>query len=44
MYRYTNYFDMAERRLYNELSVSLNLTFEQTKEYIINRVNSIDIK
>ena len=40
----SNYFDMAERRLYNELSVSLNLTFEQTKEYIINRVNSIDIK
>lgn len=30
------YFEKAERRLYNELSISLNLTYDETKEYIIN--------
>lgn len=32
------YFERAEKRLYNELSVSLNLTFDQTKQYVINAV------
>lgn len=31
-----NYFEKAEKRLYNELSISLNLTYDETKEYIIN--------
>lgn len=30
------YFEKAEKRLYNELSISLNLTYDETKEYIIN--------
>lgn len=30
------YFDKAEKRLYNELSVSLGLTYDETKDYIIN--------
>lgn len=32
------YFERAKKRLYNELSVSLNLTFDQTKQYVINAV------
>lgn len=32
------YFERAEKRLYNELSVSLNLTFDQTKQYVISEV------
>lgn len=32
------YFERAEKRLYNELSVSLNLTFDHTKQYVINAV------
>lgn len=36
------YFNMAEKRLYNELSISLNLSFNETKEYIINKLNNVD--
>ncbi len=32
----TKYFDLAEKYLYNELSISLNKSFEETKSYIIN--------
>lgn len=35
----SNYFNKAEKYLYNELSIVLNKTFDETKEYIINRVN-----
>lgn len=31
-----NYFNKAEKFLYNELSVSLNMSYDETKEYIIN--------
>lgn len=31
-----NYFKLAEKCLYNELSLSLNKTFDETKEYVIN--------
>ena len=37
------YFYNAEKRLYNELSISLGLTFNETKEYIINKLNNVDI-
>jgi len=37
------YFYNAEKRLYNELSISLGLTFKETKEYIINKLNNVDI-
>ena len=40
----SNYFEMSEKRLYNELSIALNLSFKETKEYIINKVNNIDNK
>ena len=33
------YFNQAESYLYNELSVVLNLTYDETKEYIISEVN-----
>lgn len=31
-----NYFEKAEKYLYNELAVALNKSFDETKEYIIN--------
>lgn len=37
------YFNQAELYLYNEFSVVLNLSYEQTKEYIINAVNKLRI-
>lgn len=35
------YFNQAELYLYNEFSVVLNLTYEETKEYIIKEVNKL---
>ncbi len=37
----TNYFNKAEKYLYNELSVALNMTFEETKEFVINKVEEL---
>ena len=37
------YFNQAELYLYNELSVVLNLTYEETKEYIIQEVSKLSI-
>lgn len=34
------YFNLAENYLYNEFSVVLNLTYEETKEYVINKVTN----
>jgi len=36
------FFNQAELYLYNELSIVLNLTYEETKEYIINEVNKLN--
>ena len=35
------YFEKAEEYLYNELSISLNMSFDETKEYIINEVTKL---
>ena len=35
------YFNQAELYLYNEFSVVLNLTYDETKEYILNEVNKL---
>ena len=35
------YFNQAERRLYNELSISLHLTFDDTKRYVIDSVKAL---
>ena len=35
------YFEKAEEYLYNELSISLNMSFGETKEYIINEVTKL---
>ncbi len=32
----TTYFNKAEKRLYNELAISLGLTYDETKDYIIH--------
>lgn len=32
------YFNLAEKYLYNELSISLNMNYEETKKYIINEL------
>lgn len=34
----TKYFELAEKYLYNELSIALNKTFTETKEYIIRSI------
>ena len=35
------YFEKAEEYLYNELSISLNMNFDETKEYIIKEVTKL---
>lgn len=35
----TEYLNRAEKYLYGELSVVLGMNFEETKEYVINKVN-----
>ena len=35
------YFNQAKRRLYNELSISLHLTFDDTKQYVIDSVEAL---
>ena len=37
-----NYFKKAEKYLYNEFSIVLNMSYDDTKEYIINRVNNME--
>ena len=36
-----NYFDMAEKYLYTEFSVVLDMSFDETKEYIINKMTEV---
>ena len=35
------YFNQAEKYLYNELSIALQMDFESTKNYIIKRVEEL---
>ena len=37
----TYYFNLAEKYLYTEFSVVLNLSYEETKEYIINTLTNL---
>lgn len=37
----SRFFEQAEKHLYNELSISLGMTFDETKEYIINKVKDL---
>ena len=39
--RDNEYFIKAEKRLYNEFSIVLKMNFDDTKNYIIERVSSI---
>ena len=36
-----NYFEMAEKYLYTEFSVVLDMSFDETKEYIINKMTEV---
>ena len=36
------YFNQAELYLYNEFSVVLNLTYDETKQYIIDKLNNLN--
>lgn len=36
----TKYFNLAEEFLYNELSITLNLSYEETKEFFINQISN----
>jgi hypothetical protein len=35
------FFNKIEEYLYNELSMSLNISFDDTKEYIINKAEEL---
>lgn len=35
------YFEKAEKLLYNEFSIALNMTFDETKEYVVSKVISL---
>lgn len=37
----SNYFNKAEQYLYNELSIALNMTFDETKKYVVNKVQEL---
>lgn len=37
----SNYLSLAEKYLYNEISVSLNMQFDETKNYIIKKVQEL---
>lgn len=37
----SNYFNKAEKYLYNELSIALNMSFDETKNYIISKVQEL---
>lgn len=37
-----NYFELAEEYLYHELSITLEKSFEETKDYIVNQVTKLD--
>lgn len=37
----SNYFNRAEKYLYTELSIVLDKTYEETKEYIVNKVQEL---
>lgn len=36
-----NYFEKAESYLYNELAISLSMSYDEVKEYIINKMSSL---
>ncbi len=36
-----NYFMQVENYLYNELAIALNMTYDETKNYIINKVQEL---
>lgn len=35
------YFNLAEKYLYNEFSIVLNLSYDETKQYVINNVTNL---
>lgn len=37
----SNYFNLAEKYLYNEISISLGMNFDETKDYIIEKVKEL---
>jgi CarD family transcriptional regulator len=39
--RDNNYFNKAEKYLYNELAISLNMTYDEVKEYIIKKTSEL---
>ena len=39
-----NYFNLAEKYLYNEFAVSLGISPEEAKDYVINKVNKLSME
>ncbi len=40
----SNYFNIAEKLLYDELSISLEKSYDETKEFVINKVRELEEK
>lgn len=40
----SNYFEQAEKYLYNELAIALNMNFDETKDYVIRQVQKLEEK
>lgn len=38
------YFNLAEKYLYQEFSIILNMTYEETKNYVIHKVSNLSLK
>lgn len=38
----SNYFEKAEKYLYNELSISLGMNYDECKQYVISKLSAID--
>jgi CarD family transcriptional regulator len=36
------YFNLAEKYLYNEFSIVLNMNYDETKEYVISKVSNLE--
>lgn len=37
-----DFFDLAEKYLYSEMAITLGLSFDETKKYVVDRVNAIN--
>lgn len=41
MKKIVHFFEKAEKSLYNELAISYNMSYENTRDYVINEMKKI---